>query len=344
MNENRIPVSLLCTLTVAFSQIAGFASADEKPATAIFAEVSPAVVQIIVRDEDFKETAKGSGFFVRDGEWLVTNLHVVENAKSMSAVRHDGVGVIIKSILAADQHSDLAILEVVARDKVELTLADGDVPEVGTPVFAVGNPEGLRNTLSEGLISGIREIEGGPKLESLRPGQRLQFERLQVIQTTASISAGSSGGPLVGSDGRVLGVTTSQIKEGQNLNFVAPVQYVRGAMELAEATLIGRKAIDENPNHVGLYLMLSQHYRRSDLYEAAFDSAKQAAALKPDSAEAYFDMGIARVYSGRVGGGRSLLREAQKLDPDGEVGRNAKKFIEGLAVLLRPPKDGSAKD
>src|SRR5262249_43232002 len=114
---------------------------------------------------------------------------------------------------ALDQRVDIAIIKVgwwTGQSSARyLDLAEAEVPPIGTKVYAIGNPKGFANTLSDGLVSGHRSLD-----------------RIAMIQTTAPISPGSSGGPLLGPDAKVVGVTTAIFKGGQNLNFAVPVSHV----------------------------------------------------------------------------------------------------------------------
>jgi tetratricopeptide (TPR) repeat protein len=116
----------------------------------------------------------------------------------------------VEGVLAVDPTCDLALLKVMANYMPCLDVSTTSVPPTGTRVFAIGNPQGLSNTLSDGLVSGVR----------------LDPHGMNVIQTTAAISPGSSGGPLLTADGTVVGVTTFQSSSGQNLNFAIPAERV----------------------------------------------------------------------------------------------------------------------
>jgi len=184
-------------------------SADE-----LFSAVSPAVALIEVRDAQNRSIGQGSGFFISADGLLVTNFHVIGGATS-ATVRCSGgaTTVAVEGIASADEASDLVLLKVKGESFPFLTVDDGAAPPpVGTRVFAIGNPYGLTNTLSEGLVSGLRT-----KTDS-RPA---------LIQTSAPISPGSSGGPLVCADSTVIGVTSSGLMDGQNLNFAVPADLVR---------------------------------------------------------------------------------------------------------------------
>jgi hypothetical protein len=111
-------------------------------------------------------------------------------------------------VVGIDKVRDLALLNVEATAPT-LRLADSGPAEVGDNVYAVGNPEGLEGTFSQGLISGIRHLGSD-----------------SILQITAPISPGSSGGPVLNSNGQVVGIAVSTWTEGQNLNFAVPVAYL----------------------------------------------------------------------------------------------------------------------
>lgn len=179
---------------------------NEFQASDLFANVSPAVVLVEVRDEIGNPIGRGSGFVLTASGLLVTNAHVVtiNRAASVAVTLSDDRTFLTDEVESIDVATDLAILRIKAEGLPCLELED-KAPTTGERVFAVGNPLGLaalRNTLSEGLVSGVRT-----------DGDRT------IIQTTASISQGSSGGPLLNKGGKVIGVTSALIAEGQNLNF-----------------------------------------------------------------------------------------------------------------------------
>jgi len=176
----------------------------------VFTRASPAVVRIEVYDAQLRSVAQGSGFFLSADGLLATNLHVVEKTSLVTVRMATNATLVVKGIAAQDREADLAILKVDGKNLPFLKLAGDEQPNVGTRVYAIGNPQGLTNTLSEGLVSGVREIAGA-----------------KVIQTSAAISPGSSGGPLLTADGAVVGVTAFYLAQGQNLNFAVPAIRVR---------------------------------------------------------------------------------------------------------------------
>ena len=186
----------------------------------LFQTVAPSVVQIEVRSKGGVLIGQGSGFFIDDNGMLVTNAHVAlsEGAAFVVVRLLDETTYFVDEVYAADREVDLAILKVTTRHKAHLTLREAS-PSVGERVFAVGNPLGLRHTFSEGLVSGIRPAD----------------KSHATIQTTAAISPGSSGGPLVDKRGNVIGVTTEQRTGGQSLNFAIPAAAIKTLLASGES-------------------------------------------------------------------------------------------------------------
>jgi tetratricopeptide (TPR) repeat protein len=185
------------------------ARSDESlSAEVLFKKASPGVVRIDARDSG-SHLIQGSGFLVSEDGLVATNYHVIRGTFEACVVFGDGSINGVAGVAAADPASDLALLKIEGRPFFYLELAGNELPPVGARVFAIGSPTGLTNSLSEGLVSGHRSIgEGG----------------MRIIQTTAAISPGSSGGPLLGADGRVVGVTTAIRLGGQNLNLAVPAE------------------------------------------------------------------------------------------------------------------------
>jgi S1-C subfamily serine protease len=170
--------------------------------------VSPAVVTISINDDYGEELAFGSGFFIGDGK-ILTNAHVVEGAYSAEVYSLDNIYYYV-TIDKRDDDLDLAVLSVQGSEEPPISLAEDTNLVVGQPVLTIGNPKGLERTVSDGLISAIRDWDG-----------------VQNIQITAPISHGSSGGPLLNMQGSVIGVTYAGIEEGQNLNFAIGIDTIK---------------------------------------------------------------------------------------------------------------------
>ncbi|RKU16433.1 hypothetical protein C6503_12455 [Candidatus Poribacteria bacterium] len=179
-------------------------------------------VLIVMGDVNGQLLSTGSGFFVDRGI-IATNLHVVEGVFS-GYVKRVGTDKTyrIEGIVAMDTRQDLALIKVSDVDAPALSLGGSDKVQVGESVYVAGNPIGfLEGTFSNGIVSGVREFRVGS----------------QRIQITAPISEGSSGGPVLNSNGEVIGVAVSTITAGQNLNFAIPSNYLSELLHKAK----GRK-------------------------------------------------------------------------------------------------------
>ncbi len=177
--------------------------------TLVFQRASPAVVRLDVWDSELDRISTGSAFCVSDECALVTNAHVIREADLILA-HNERIAFFITAVSAVDSQADLAVLKAPAGSLPKLEMADRNPPSVGTDVYAIGSPLGLTNVFSQGIISAYH-----------------QRGDIGLIQMTAQISSGSSGGPVLGSDGKVLAVTTAYLAGGQNLNFAVPADRVR---------------------------------------------------------------------------------------------------------------------
>jgi S1-C subfamily serine protease len=208
----------LCLLLVALivcvsapAVLGSYSSAQETVAD-IVKRSSDAVVLIVISDSAGQETALGSGFLVSaDGE-IVTNHHVIKEAHSAIVKLSNGAFFPVTGVLASDADKDLAIIKVNGKDLPFLTLGDIDKLHTGDHVVAIGSPLGLEGTVSDGIVSAIRDVADK-----------------KWIQTTAPVSHGNSGGPLLDMSDHVVGVITwgINLEVGQNLNFAAPSSEVQ---------------------------------------------------------------------------------------------------------------------
>jgi S1-C subfamily serine protease len=152
----------------------------------------------------------GTGFVVGDDGLFVTNYHVVQVADSLAVETLEGKRFAEVGLVAADPEHDLALLRVEKAALTPLRLGSDAEAAVGDPVFVMGNPMGMYGTFSDGMVSGKRPVEG-----------------VSMLQISAPISPGSSGGPVMNDRGEVIGVATLILMGGQNLNLAVPVRYLR---------------------------------------------------------------------------------------------------------------------
>jgi len=199
-------VVLLCALLARI--IAAQTAPPQKDIPAIAKDANGAIVSIVMSDKGGKPVTQGSGFFVSKEGLVVTNYHVISEGISAIVKLPDGGFYVVDGVLASDKARDIAVIKAHGQNFRTLALGNSDRVQIGEEVVAIGNPLSLESTVSNGIVSGIRAVQelGG-----------------KFLQVTAPISPGSSGGPLFNMAGEVIGITTLNLRGGENLNFAIPV-------------------------------------------------------------------------------------------------------------------------
>lgn len=177
----------------------------------------PSVVVIVMKNTRNGSVQSGSGFFVTK-DTIATNFHVIEDADQgyVRIVGQDEQYQIIGTV-GVDQLNDLALIRIQNPVGKPLNLAVSALASIGDDVFAVGNPQGLEGTFSQGIVSGIRRSND-----------------IDLLQITAAISPGSSGGPVLNRRAEVLGVAVGHLRNGQSLNFAIPITHLNNLIGRAE--------------------------------------------------------------------------------------------------------------
>jgi len=182
-----------------------FLQAQQKPDfnPAILAKkATPAVVFIKGVTLDGKEVG-GSGFIVESSGVIVTNLHVIQNLKTVAVRLTSGDVFDQVTVRAFDERKDLAVIKVPGFDLPVVELGNSNTVQQGDSVVLVGNPLGLEASITSGIISGLRKMEDG----------------YQVFQTDAAANPGNSGGPMLNASGATVGILTFKLQGTENLNF-----------------------------------------------------------------------------------------------------------------------------
>lgn len=305
--------------------------------TEVVKRVRPAVVTIITYDSAGSREAQGSGFFV-DSKHVVTNWHVVDDASRIDARAYDGTVYHVRRISARDSRADLASLELAtANTSVSPLTITGVIPEPGERVVVVGSPMGLQASVSDGVVSDVREI---PELG-------------HVMQISAPVSRGSSGSPVVNLKGEVVGVAQAIEAGGQNLNFAVPGNQVlilmarrttgeampgsqgagpvlnddayakgRAMMQSKDyrgALTVFASIIRTNPSNYLAWFSAGHCYTQMGDYDHASEAFQKTVQLKPDFVEAQASLGAALGLQGKYPGAVKAFKEAIRLDPDSAV-------------------------
>jgi S1-C subfamily serine protease len=221
----RLNVTLL--LLVCWSPVISFASSESDVIAQIVEQRSDAVVLIAVSSPDGDRL--GSGFFIsRDGKF-VTNYHVIKGAEKVVVKLRNGTAFLPQRIVNLDPAKDIAVIQIDRNSPAYFPLGNSNEVASGERVLTIGNPQGLENTVADGLISSIRMNEAGMK----------------IFQISVPLSNGSSGGPLINMKGEAIGITTASMAVGESLNFAVPINYVR---------ILLRKPFHGQKDHAALWL------------------------------------------------------------------------------------------
>jgi S1-C subfamily serine protease len=203
----------------------GLLDAYSQAVISVTETVSPSVVNIKVKKKSrtrFGSAAGGSGFIISPEGFIVTNSHVVEDSEHMEIELQDGRSY-LADLVGLDPYTDLAVLKIYTENLSFVSFLEHTELRVGQLAIAIGNPFGFQCTVTTGVISAL-----GRTLQS-RTGRMID----NVIQTDAALNPGNSGGPLVDSNSRVIGVNTAVIKEAQGICFAigaGTAEYIVGKL------------------------------------------------------------------------------------------------------------------
>lgn len=204
----------------------------------IAANAQAAVLVIKALDADGDTAGVGTGFVVREDGAFVTNFHVVQHAASLHVETLDGRVFRDVSVLAFDAPSDLAVLRVEGRGMRALPLGSDADAQVGDRVFVMGNPLGMTGTFTDGMVSARRPVNG-----------------VSMLQVSAAIAPGSSGGPVMNERGEVIGVATMFADGAAGLSLAVPARYVRPLLQARRPPIAFRAGLLGPPPRRGLALI-----------------------------------------------------------------------------------------
>ncbi len=215
MSRRLVPPLLLCLWP---SLALGQTQSATTTGTALYKQASPAVVTVESHDSKGKGWV-GSGFLVSPEGAILTNYHVIAHSKQATVRLANGDAYDTVEVLDIDKRKDIALIKIKAVGLPSLKLGRSNTVEVGDTVFSLSNPLGmLQNTLSQGIVSGIRQGDG-----------------YSYFQVSAPISHGSSGGPVFDAKGEVVAIAAGFFEGGQNLNYAIPIDYTRVMLSATEA-------------------------------------------------------------------------------------------------------------
>lgn len=310
----------------------GAAAQDFLPS--LVKRIKPSAVAIETFDSRGNPVSRGSGFFIANDR-IITNRHVIEKSARVQIHLMNGAKYQAKGVLAIDGEGDLALLQVdVPKEFAAPLQILQTAPLEGESIVVIGNPFGLEGSVSNGIVSAVREIPGYGK----------------IIQITAPISPGSSGSPVVNMRGQVVGVASLQAAEGQSLNFAVPSERIlmlkigelqtfsslnaetqrnkRAAAQslysqglgvlsrddFARALPYFEKAVEIDPNYAEAWYQAGFCYGMLGRHNDSLKASRRAAQLRPDWAEAHLNIGASSFALGQFKDAVDAYRQAVKLD------------------------------
>ncbi|MCK4850384.1 MAG: serine protease [Phycisphaerae bacterium] len=303
----------------------------------IIKRIQPSTVVVLTYDEKGEPIAQGSGFFVSRAGHIITNRHVLEAASRAEIKTSQGKVYPISHIIAEDKEGDLVLasVDIPASSVQPLKLSD-TIPQVGQRVVVIGNPLGFEGTVSDGIVSAVRDIPAFGK----------------IIQISAPISPGSSGSPVMDMKGRVIGIATFLMTEGQNLNFAIPSQralklkpnkpktfaewqkgladellsladgvYLRGLVLVwtdnwKKALPFLERAVEKKTQYSRAWFYIGYCRGKQGRHEDAISAFKQAIRVDPNDGRAYANLGVAYWKLGHQREAVSALEEAIRIEPN----------------------------
>jgi tetratricopeptide (TPR) repeat protein len=296
--------------------------------------VKPVVVAIATYDASGEALMTGSGFFVEQGQ-VITNLHVIRAATRAEIKTLDGKGKVypVAGALALDEDGDLALLKIdMPLERAKKSELAATLPDEGEKIFVIGNPLKLEGSVSDGIVSAVREVPNVGR----------------ILQITAPISHGNSGSPVFNLRGEVLGVVTIKVTNGQNINLaissaritqlhhgrLRPLsELAKGKGDLAESlyrtgleslwlgnydNAVGyfENAVNKNPNRADAWVQVGYCKVKQGKNLEAIKAYHQALQLKPEDAQIHNKLGDAYYYAGRLREAIESYTESARLQPD----------------------------
>jgi tetratricopeptide (TPR) repeat protein len=297
MKRIKLPAVILI---LAVCATLAFAQGEALPE--LVRRIKPSAVAIETFNSRGEKLARASGFFIASDR-IITNRHVIEGAYRAEIHLANGNVYPVRGVLAVDGEGDIALLQAdVPPGLIRPLEVVRTTPQEGESVVVIGNPFGLEGSVSNGIVSAVRDIPN--------------FGR--IIQITAPISPGSSGSPVVNMLGQVIGVATLQVSEGQSLNFAIPadrIAQLRAAQLTTFAETVAGARRNKRANAERFYQQGLGFIARDD-YARALPYFERAADADPDYAEAWYQTGFCYAMLGRHADSLRASKQVVRLRPE----------------------------
>ena len=309
--------------------------------SSIIKRIKPSIVIVLTYNNKGEFLKLGSGFFISHSGDIITNYHLLQGASYAEIQTSDDKTYPITYIVAEDKQNDIIRLSVDIPSKYILPLSLCEtIPEIGERIIVYGSSLGLENTVSDGIVSSVREI----------------FTYGRIIQITAPISPSSSGSPVLNMKGEVIGIATFQFIKGQNLNIAIPSERIANLNSIEEKrTSVGKELFEQEDKekkdldyayeafNKGIYFTYIKEeyekalpywevvieiepatayfsigicYEKLGAYTKAVEAYKKVISLNPDKASGHYNLGLAYDNLGLYEDARESYIKAIRIDPD----------------------------
>ncbi|NIM05955.1 MAG: tetratricopeptide repeat protein [Armatimonadetes bacterium] len=309
----------------------------------VLARVGPAVVTVVATNEDGEQESLGSGVIVKADGVILTAWHVVAGKSQAQVKTASGVSYPVEGLLGWDAGTDFAVLKIAGKALPIAPLGDSDEMEEGDPVLVVGAPQGLEQSISDGIVSAVRSL----------------LEGCEFFKITAPVSEECSGGPLLNVKGEVVGISSSLLVEDERLSFASAINDIKPRLEVAaevtplaqasrieyagsaealflagvlifpedgetqeakekfEAALVlFRQVADKRKDYPCVHYSMGGCLSGLGRYQEAIEAYKQAIRIKPDNERAYNNLGLAYYELGRHQEAIEAFEQALRIEPD----------------------------
>ena len=328
--RNKIRNFLNLSLFVLFVFHYSFVTAGEN-VVAIAKKITPSVVSVMSYDERGKALSQGSGFFINAQGDVITNLHILRNARRAEIKTSEDTVYPVKVVLAVDKKNDLILLSVnLPQQKVVPLSLSSSVPKEGEKIAVV-----FKQIVSEGIVSAVEDIPGAGR----------------IIRITAPLTSGLSGSPVVNMRGEVIGIATLQTAQGKNLNAAVPNEEIAKLISRKPAAVSaggqGNPPVAVSPGEDPF--VSGMKFFKTARFDEARAYFEKAVKQDPKKSEAYFYIGLCYGTLGRFNEEIKVYKQAIKLKQDyadahnnlglayGNLGRNQEAIEEfKQAISLKP--------
>jgi tetratricopeptide (TPR) repeat protein len=296
-------------LVFALTALACEQAAAQANLSRLVKKIQPAVATVIVYDVDLNIAGIGTGFFVNRQGHLITNFHVLAGRYAADVRTAAGKSYPVKAVLAENKEADLLKLEVaIPPSEIAWVPVSDALPEIAERVVVVGSPMGLEQTVSEGIVSSIRDL---PPVGT-------------VFQMSAPISPGSSGSPVVSTRGQVVGIATFQFVQGQNLNFAVAARQILTLRKFEPPKSVSEWTfahLNNTPRAVEALCQKGFSFSINGEDRKAVDYFKKATEEDPKDATAW--SGLGSCYAGLANPEEAIAayRQAVEVNPADETTR-----------------------